>query len=72
MVYKLKTIKEFIKGVNEQQTEPELVKKLEDELSKDSSKCPRCGEQEDNCICQERDSYSTINSYRIKKGDKHK
>lgn len=41
------------------------IKKYREEKNK---KCPRCGNSEGICKCEEKDFYSTINSYRIPKG----
>jgi hypothetical protein len=67
MGFKLKTIYDFFRGLNEEQTDPKTVGKVQDDLFKTSGQCPRCGEDENNCICVERDSASTVNIYRYKK-----
>jgi hypothetical protein len=40
-------------------------KKLEDWEKEKSGTCPRCGKSEKECVCQEEDYYSTVNSYRV-------
>lgn len=67
MGFKLKNIIEYFKPLIEKQTDIQTVLKIQDELSKTSGECPRCGEDESNCICVERDSASTVNIYRYKK-----
>jgi hypothetical protein len=67
MAFKLKNIIEYFKPLIEKQMDPLTVSKIQDELSQTSGECPRCGEDESNCICVERDSASTVNLYRYKK-----
>jgi ribosomal protein S27AE len=38
-------------------------------LDKKNKVCPRCGHTSASCNCKEKDFYSTINSYRIPKGN---
>ena len=48
--------------------------KTEEDLEKwdkeNSGTCPRCGNTEKECSCQEKDYYSTVNAYRIPTGHK--
>jgi len=66
---KFKNFKEF---VAEKQTNPELVKKMQQFVEDDSANCPRCGKPEGVCICQDRDFGSTVNLHRLGKGEKTK
>lgn len=67
MRYSLKSIKSFLKDVNEEQTDPELMDKIEDEDNDLAGCCPRCGEYGSTCVCQERDPFSTVNIFRVSK-----
>ena len=70
MAYLLESLAEFIKRINEKQTDPELMTKMEEENFDQAAKCPRCGKLEDECICQDRDFGSAINVYRMAPGKK--
>lgn len=60
--------KRFSQFINEEQTDPELVKKM-DQYTKDNGEtCPRCGKMPSDCICVERDYGSTVNLHRLGKG----
>lgn len=61
------SFREFI--AENEKTDPGLEKKVKDELNKDDGTCPRCGKIETECICPDRDYMSTINIYRLRKGD---
>jgi hypothetical protein len=51
---------------------PDIDKKKEEEIEKYREErmkvCPRCGQKEGDCECPEKDFYSTVNAYRIPKG----
>lgn len=49
----------------DKEKEKEMEKYREDK----HKTCPRCGQKEGECECPEKDFYSTINAYRIPKGD---
>jgi len=68
MPYLFESIKDFIKNLNEKQTDPELMQQMEDEVFDKAAECPRCSKLENECICQDRDSFSTVNSFRAAKG----
>ena len=70
MPYLFESIEEFIKSLNEKQTNPELMQQMEDEVFDKAAECPRCGKLENECICQERDAFSTVNAYRAAPGKK--
>lgn len=71
MKFKLKNIFDYIKNLNEKQLDIDAVEKEHEDLIKSQSKCPRCGENENNCICIERDSSSTVNIFKYQKGKKY-
>lgn len=68
----------FNQFISESQIEHEIPKpdklmsKVNKQLDAERNKCPRCGKYFINCICTERDYYSTVNAYRIPAGEKHK
>ena len=70
MPYLFESIEDFIKSLNEKQTDPELMQKMEDEVFDKAAECPRCGKLENECICQERDPFSTVNAFRASGGVK--
>jgi hypothetical protein len=70
MPYLFESIKEFIKSLNEKQTDPELMQQMEDEVAELAAECPRCGKLENECVCQERDAFSTVNAFRAAPGIK--
>jgi len=72
MPYLYESLDDFIKSLNEKQTDPELMAKMEDDLYDEASFCPRCGKDESECICQDRDFFSTVTVYRAANGKKKK
>jgi hypothetical protein len=70
MPYLLESIEEFIKNLQEKQTDPALMKKMEEDIFNKAAECPRCAKLEDECICQDRDNGSTLNVYRMAPGNK--
>ena len=70
MKYLFESFRKFKSYVSEKQTDPDLMKKMEEEVLDKSADCPRCGLKEDECVCVERDSFSTVNAYRAPTGDK--
>ena len=44
----------------------------EEYLQKVEEECPRCGENSDECQCEEDDPWSTQNYHRVPKGTAHK
>jgi len=65
-----------VKHVEDHDPEDGKNQKAEDEaeeyLQKVEEDCPRCGENVDNCICEEDDPWSTQNYHRVPKGDEYK
>jgi hypothetical protein len=55
---KLKGFKQFI---TEKQTDPELVKKMQEYSEGQGDTCPRCGKVQGECKCADRDYGSTVN-----------
>ena len=51
-------------------SDKELEKEAEDYLNKNSAECPRCGEDANDCKCEEDDPWSTQNYHRAPLGDK--
>jgi len=70
MKYIKESFDEFKKSLNEEQTDPELAARMQEEVIKKSSECPRCGMPENECICNERDQFSTVNAFRSPSGEK--
>jgi|TARA_Y100000389_G_scaffold139097_1_gene136846 formamidopyrimidine-DNA glycosylase len=50
----------------------ELEKETEEYLDKIAEDCPRCGENIEDCLCEEDDAWSTQNYHRVPKGTEHK
>lgn len=61
-------LKKFNDFINEKQTDPDLVLKMQEYMRNQGDKCPRCGKNFSECICMERDYASTVNLYRLGKG----
>ena len=66
----------FIKSYNqfilEKQTDEPLLAKIKAGMEKEIGDCPRCGKSFHDCVCPEKDYFSTMNAYRTPPGKKHK
>ena len=51
-------------------SDKDLEKEAEDYLNKNAEDCPRCGEDTNDCKCEEEDPWSTQNYHRAPLGDK--
>jgi len=60
--------KKFTEFIKENQTDPRLVIKMQEYVKSHGDSCPRCGEKQGKCICDERDYGSTSNLHRLGKG----
>jgi hypothetical protein len=65
-------VKKFNQFILEKQTDEKLVKKVKTEMQTEMGECPRCGRSFHDCMCSERDYYSTVNAYRTPPGKKLK
>jgi hypothetical protein len=70
MKYIAESFDDFKKNLNEEQTDPELATNMQEDIIKKSGECPRCGSPDNECICQERDQFSTVNLFRAPSGEK--
>lgn len=65
-MFKLNTILEYFKNKNNKTTDQKAEEDSDEYLSNSSDECPRCGKNESECICVERDSASTVTMHRFK------
>jgi hypothetical protein len=63
-------IKKYSDFILEKQSDENLMKQINAESKRDIGTCPRCGESFHDCICPDRDYYSTVNAHRTPAGKK--